>query len=76
MTSHHTAKIALVPKTLLGVLMATTMLTGTVAAKSPAATAKPIVATTNLPGSFSKLIAQTRPAVVSIIVKKHAIQCK
>ncbi len=74
MTSHHTAKIALVPKTLLGVLMATTMLTGTVAAKSPAATAKPIVATTNLPGSFSKLIAQTRPAVVSIIVKKHAIQ--
>ena len=74
MTSHRTPKIAQAPKALLAVLMATTMLTGTAGAMSPAAATKPIVATTNLPGSFSKLIAQTRPAVVSIIVKKHVIR--
>jgi serine protease Do len=74
MTSHPKFKKIKTSTTLLAALMATTMLTGAVTATLPAAAAQPIVAKTNLPGSFSNLIAETRPAVVSIIVKKHAMK--
>ena len=74
MTSHPKFKKIKTSTTLLAALMATTMLTGAVTATLPAAAAQPVVAKTNLPGSFSNLIAETRPAVVSIIVKKHAMK--
>jgi hypothetical protein len=56
---------------LAAAFMATTALTGAMTANVPAFAGEPVVVETNLPGSFSKLIAETRPAVVSIIVKKR-----
>jgi serine protease Do len=56
---------------LAAALMATTALTGFMTSNGPAFAGEPIVVQTNLPGSFSKLIAETRPAVVSVIVKKR-----
>ncbi len=74
MTSQRKLTTAKTTTTLMAALMATTMLTGTVTATMPATAAQPIIAKTKLPGSFSNLIAETRPAVVSIIVKKHAVK--
>lgn len=74
MTTNKKLIKAMTTRTLLAALMTTTMLTGAVTATTPATAAQPIVAKTNLPGSFANLIAETRPAVVSIIVKKHAVK--
>lgn len=71
MTSQTSSKNIKVGATLVAALMATTALTSAATATAPADASQPVVVQTNLPGSFSNLIAQTRPAVVSILVKKH-----
>jgi serine protease Do len=59
--------------TLVAALMATTALTSVMTATAPANAGQPVVVQTNLPGSFSDLVEKTRPAVVSVLVKKHAV---
>ena len=56
---------------LAAALMATTALTGAMTANVLAFAGEPVVVQSNLPDSFSKLIAETRPAVLSVIVKKR-----
>ena len=58
---------------LIAGLMATSALTGTMMASYSANAGQPVIVATNLPGSFSNLVAETRPAVVSILVTKQAV---
>ena len=69
MTSQtHSRKTLKIGAALVTVLMATTALTGTMTASHSASAGQPVVVATKLAGSFSKLVAETRPAVVSILV--------
>lgn len=72
MTSDTKSRNALkIGAALLAGLMTTTALTGAMAASPSANAGWPVAGEASLPGSFSKLIAEARPAVVSILVKKH-----
>ena len=58
---------------LIAALFATTALTNVLTTAVPAYASEPVVVATNLPGSFSNLVKETRPAVISVIVKKKSI---
>ena len=57
-------------KSLVAVLLATTMLAAPLAGTVPTLAKQPAEISTKLPGSFADLVANARPAVVSVIVKK------
>lgn len=64
----HVARI--LGPALVSALMATTALTSVAQANAAQTANEPVVTQSNLPASFSKLVADTRPAVVSVLVKR------